>query len=83
MMTDAAIDYVAAFSSYLTIVACCPQVEAALNVLIGQSSKYTKELALKDICKTLHLRVSANPGSRGATYMLNSCIKPHRRYLPG
>lgn len=46
MMSDAAIDCVATFAPYLANVVCCPQVEATLTVLIGQSSKYSKELAL-------------------------------------
>lgn len=46
MMSDASIDCVATFAPYLANVVCCPQVEATLTVLIGQSSKISKELAL-------------------------------------
>ncbi|KAL1834330.1 hypothetical protein ACET3Z_003981 [Daucus carota] len=46
MMSDASIDCVATFAPYLANVVCCPQVEATLTVLIGQSSKLSKELAL-------------------------------------
>lgn len=46
MMSDASIDCVAAFAPYLANVVCCPQLEATLVILIGQSSKYSNMLAL-------------------------------------
>lgn len=39
-------DCMAAFAPVLANVVCCPQVEATLVILIGQSSKYTNTLAL-------------------------------------
>lgn len=46
MMSDASIDCVAAFAPYLANVVCCPQLEATLVILIGQSSKYSNMLAV-------------------------------------
>ncbi|XP_051128759.1 uncharacterized GPI-anchored protein At1g61900 [Andrographis paniculata] len=46
MMIVTSTDCMAAFAPVLANVVCCPQVEATLAVLIGQSSKYTSTLAL-------------------------------------
>ena len=46
MISTTAIDCVAVFAPYLANVVCCPQLEATLLILIGQSSKQTKMLAL-------------------------------------
>ncbi|XP_059661072.1 uncharacterized GPI-anchored protein At1g61900-like [Cornus florida] len=40
------IDCWASFAPYLANVACCPQFDATLAILIGQSSLYSQELAL-------------------------------------
>ncbi|KAF7120394.1 hypothetical protein RHSIM_Rhsim13G0154500 [Rhododendron simsii] len=46
MMSVTSIDCIAVFATYLANVICCPQLEATLVVLIGQSSKDTSMLAL-------------------------------------
>ncbi|KAH7837891.1 hypothetical protein Vadar_019286 [Vaccinium darrowii] len=46
MMSMTSIDCIAGFANYLANVICCPQMEASLVVLIGQSSKDTGMLAL-------------------------------------
>lgn len=46
MMMVTSTDCMAAFAPVLANVVCCPQVEAALVILMGQSSKYTDTLAL-------------------------------------
>lgn len=46
MMMVTSTDCMAAFAPLLANVVCCPQVEATLVILIGQSSKYTSSLAL-------------------------------------
>ncbi|KAI3456449.1 hypothetical protein Pfo_013112 [Paulownia fortunei] len=46
MMMVTSTDCMAAFAPVLANVVCCPQVEATLVILIGQSSKYTNTLAL-------------------------------------
>ncbi|XP_052202873.1 uncharacterized GPI-anchored protein At1g61900-like isoform X2 [Diospyros lotus] len=46
MMSIASIDCVGVFAPFLANVICCPQLEATLAVLIGQSSKDTNMLAL-------------------------------------
>ncbi|KAF5760493.1 putative uncharacterized GPI-anchored protein-lke [Helianthus annuus] len=46
MMSMTAIDCFTVFAPYLANVVCCPQFEATLVILIGQSSKKTKTLSL-------------------------------------
>lgn len=46
MMTVASTDCMTTFAPFLANVMCCPQLEATLAVLIGQSSNYTNTLAL-------------------------------------
>ncbi|XAR53789.1 hypothetical protein NMG60_11022471 [Bertholletia excelsa] len=46
MISTASIDCIALSAPYLANVVCCPQLEATLVVLIGQSSKDTNMLAL-------------------------------------
>ncbi|KAL8268047.1 hypothetical protein R6Q59_001845 [Mikania micrantha] len=46
MMSMTAIDCFTVFAPYLANVVCCPQFEATLMILIGQSSKTTKNLSL-------------------------------------
>lgn len=46
MMSMTAIDCFTVFAPYLANVVCCPQFEATLVILIGQSSKKTKNLSL-------------------------------------
>lgn len=46
MMMLTSTDCMAAFAPVLANVACCPQVETTLAILIGQSSTYTNSLAL-------------------------------------
>ncbi|CDP04392.1 unnamed protein product [Coffea canephora] len=46
MMRMTSIDCVGGFAPYLANVICCPQVDATLTVLVGQSSKDTNMLAL-------------------------------------
>ncbi|XP_071706368.1 uncharacterized GPI-anchored protein At1g61900-like [Rutidosis leptorrhynchoides] len=46
MMSTTAIDCFTVFAPYLANVVCCPQFEATLIVLIGQSSKKSNHLAL-------------------------------------
>ncbi|EPS59099.1 hypothetical protein M569_15711, partial [Genlisea aurea] len=54
MMMVTSIDCMAAFAPLLANVVCCPQVEATLVALIGQSSKSTNQLSLNrthaDLC---------------------------------
>ncbi|XP_076894216.1 putative GPI-anchored protein At1g61900 [Bidens hawaiensis] len=46
MITITAIDCFTVFAPYLANVVCCPQFEATLTILIGQSSQKTKRLSL-------------------------------------
>ncbi|GFY99145.1 hypothetical protein Acr_13g0005460 [Actinidia rufa] len=46
VLTTAATDCWASFAPYLANVVCCPQFDATLAILLGQSSKYSGELAL-------------------------------------
>ncbi|PIA31811.1 hypothetical protein AQUCO_04800004v1 [Aquilegia coerulea] len=46
MMPVTAHDCFGYFAPYLANVMCCPQLEATVSILIGQSSKYTRNLAL-------------------------------------
>ncbi|KAA8524630.1 hypothetical protein F0562_011053 [Nyssa sinensis] len=46
MLNTTAIDCWASFAPYLANVACCPQFDATLVILIGQSSLYSQKLAL-------------------------------------
>ncbi|KAI3732090.1 hypothetical protein L1987_63287 [Smallanthus sonchifolius] len=46
MMSMTATDCFTVFAPYLANVVCCPQFEATLVILIGQSSKKTKNLSL-------------------------------------
>ncbi|KAI7751050.1 hypothetical protein M8C21_032070 [Ambrosia artemisiifolia] len=46
MMSMTAIDCFTVFAPYLANVVCCPQFEATLVILIGQSSKKTKSLSV-------------------------------------
>lgn len=46
MMSMTAVDCFTVFAPYLANVVCCPQFEATLVILIGQSSKETKKLSL-------------------------------------
>lgn len=46
MMSMTAIDCFTVFAPFLANVVCCPQFEATLLILIGQSSKETKNLSL-------------------------------------
>ncbi|CAL5410726.1 unnamed protein product [Camellia sinensis] len=48
MMSMTSIDCIAVFAPFLANVICCPQLEATLVVLIGQSSKDTNLLALNN-----------------------------------
>ncbi|GMP75467.1 hypothetical protein CsSME_00032545 [Camellia sinensis var. sinensis] len=47
-MSMTSIDCIAVFAPFLANVICCPQLEATLVVLIGQSSKDTNLLALNN-----------------------------------
>lgn len=55
IMAVTSTDCMAAFAPVLANVVCCPQVEAALVILIGQSSKYTNTLALNGTLASLCL----------------------------
>lgn len=46
LISVTAVDCWDAFAPFLANVICCPQLEATLTILIGQSSKYTDALAL-------------------------------------
>ncbi|KAK2974819.1 hypothetical protein RJ640_005603 [Escallonia rubra] len=46
MISMTSVDCLAVFAPYLANVVCCPQLEATLVILIGQSSKDTNMLAL-------------------------------------
>ncbi|KAJ1428746.1 putative GPI-anchored protein [Sesbania bispinosa] len=46
LLSVTAIDCWEVFAPFLANVICCPQLEATLTILIGQSSKYTNVLAL-------------------------------------
>ncbi|KAI3718720.1 hypothetical protein L6452_19602 [Arctium lappa] len=46
MMSMTAIDCFTVFAPFLANVVCCPQFEATLIILVGQSSKETKRLSL-------------------------------------
>ncbi|KAL2473401.1 putative GPI-anchored protein [Forsythia ovata] len=52
MMSVTSTDCMAGFAPYLANVVCCPQLEAMLVVLIGQSSKDTDTLALNGTLAT-------------------------------
>ncbi|KAK6124463.1 hypothetical protein DH2020_041793 [Rehmannia glutinosa] len=52
MMMVTSTDCMAAFAPLLANVVCCPQVEATLVILMGQSSKYTNTLALNGTVAT-------------------------------
>ncbi|KAL7088687.1 hypothetical protein ACP275_13G143100 [Erythranthe tilingii] len=52
MLTVTSTDCMAAFAPLLANVVCCPQVEATLVILIGQSSKYTNTLSLNGTTAT-------------------------------
>jgi len=45
-MSIIATDCWASFALYLAIVVCCPQFDAIVVIIIGQSSKYSRSLAL-------------------------------------
>ncbi|KAI4295886.1 hypothetical protein L6164_035884 [Bauhinia variegata] len=55
LMSVTATDCWAAFAPVLANVICCPQLEATLTILIGQSSKYTDKLALNGTLSKLCL----------------------------
>ncbi|KAK6932313.1 SPARK domain [Dillenia turbinata] len=46
LMSTTSTDCMAGFAPYLANVICCPQLDATLEILIGQSSRSTKLLAL-------------------------------------
>ncbi|XP_006657387.2 uncharacterized GPI-anchored protein At1g61900 [Oryza brachyantha] len=46
LITTTAVDCFASFAPFLANVICCPQLQAMLTILIGQSSKQTGSLAL-------------------------------------
>ena len=46
LMTTTAVDCFTSFAPFLANVICCPQLQATLTILIGQSSKQTGSLAL-------------------------------------
>ncbi|KAL6880372.1 hypothetical protein ACP4OV_011937 [Aristida adscensionis] len=46
LMTTTAVDCFTSFAPFLANVICCPQLQAMLTILIGQSSKQTGSLAL-------------------------------------
>ncbi|KAI4304267.1 hypothetical protein MLD38_039805 [Melastoma candidum] len=48
LMTTTSTDCWAVFAPFLAHVICCPQLEATVNILIGQSSKVTNLLALNE-----------------------------------
>ncbi|CAA2954706.1 Hypothetical predicted protein [Olea europaea subsp. europaea] len=52
MMSVTSTDCMAGFAPYLANVVCCPQLEAILVILIGQSSKYTNTFALNGTLAT-------------------------------
>ncbi|KAI4298678.1 hypothetical protein L6164_032210 [Bauhinia variegata] len=55
LISTTATDCWAVFASVLANVICCPQLEAAFTILIGQSSKYTGKLALNGTLSKLCL----------------------------
>lgn len=48
VMSITSTDCLSSFAPYLANVVCCPQLQATLVILIGQSSKYTTMLALNE-----------------------------------
>lgn len=48
VMSITSTDCLSSFAPYLANVVCCPQLQATLVILIGQSSKYTTVLALNE-----------------------------------
>jgi hypothetical protein len=46
VMSITATDCWASFAPYLANVACCPQFDATIVIIIGQSSKYSRSLAI-------------------------------------
>ncbi|XP_039689866.1 uncharacterized GPI-anchored protein At1g61900 isoform X2 [Medicago truncatula] len=82
IMTQTATDCWTSFAPYLANVVCCPQFDAMLVTLIGQSSKYSGVLALN----TTHAKhclsdVHKVLVSQGATEDLNNICSIHSSNL--
>jgi len=78
IMTQTATDCWTSFAPYLANVVCCPQFDAMLVTLIGQSSKYSGVLALnKTHAKHCLSDVHKVLVSQGATEDLNNICSIH------
>ncbi|XBI55384.1 hypothetical protein VPH35_037219 [Triticum aestivum] len=77
-MTTTAVDCFASFAPFLANVICCPQLQATLTILIGQSSKQTGSLALDPTLANYCLSdVQQLLMSQGASDNLHSICSVH------
>lgn len=78
MMSTTATDCLASFAKYLANVVCCPQFDAMFGTLIGQSSKYTGQLAL-NVTHASHCLSDAQKilASQGANEDLKNTCSVH------
>ncbi|XP_051216523.1 uncharacterized GPI-anchored protein At1g61900 [Lolium perenne] len=78
LMTTTAVDCFALFAPFLANVICCPQLQATLTILIGQSSKQTGSLALDPTAANYCLSdVQQLLMSQGASDDLHSICSVH------
>uniref|UniRef100_A0A453BR34 SPARK domain-containing protein n=1 Tax=Aegilops tauschii subsp. strangulata TaxID=200361 RepID=A0A453BR34_AEGTS len=78
LMTTTAVDCFASFAPFLANVICCPQLQATLTILIGQSSKQTGSLALDPTLANYCLSdVQQLLMSQGASDNLHSICSVH------
>uniref|UniRef100_A0A0A9G2W1 SPARK domain-containing protein n=1 Tax=Arundo donax TaxID=35708 RepID=A0A0A9G2W1_ARUDO len=78
LMTTTAVDCFTSFAPFLANVICCPQLQATLAILIGQSSKQTGSLALDPTVANYCLSdVQALLLSQGASDNLHSLCSVH------
>ncbi|XP_066168139.1 uncharacterized GPI-anchored protein At1g61900 isoform X3 [Oryza sativa Japonica Group] len=78
LITTTAVDCFASFAPFLANVICCPQLQAMLTILIGQSSKQTGSLALDPTVATYCLSdVQQLLLSQGASDELHNICSLH------
>jgi hypothetical protein len=78
LMTTTAVDCFTSFAPFLANVICCPQLQATLTILIGQSSKQTGSLALDPTAASYCLSdVQELLLSQGASDNLRSLCSVH------
>ncbi|KAK7303293.1 hypothetical protein RJT34_14196 [Clitoria ternatea] len=82
LISVTAIDCWEVFAPFLANVICCPQLEATLTILIGQSSKHTHLLALNEtVAKHCLSDVEQILMGRGATNNLKQICSIHSSNL--